>query len=152
MASKTNVDPRLLELMPHRPPMLLIQHLIQVNETGADAALCIDNNCVFFEEGKGVPAWIGLEYMGQTAALIAGYQLAQGLVSPHLGFVLGTRRYRAKLPYFLPGSRLSVSCRQLALVGDSLANFACEIQPQGTDEVFATASLAVIRKDIDSNA
>ena len=144
-------DKRVLELLPHRPPMLLIQRLIAVSANSSDAELSISSDSPFFEHGRGVPAWIGLEYMGQTAALIAGYQLEQGLVEPHLGFVLGTRRFRSTLSHFPEGAVLSVSCRQLALVGGSLANFSCEIKANDDQAPAAEAALSVIRKALPNH-
>ena len=66
----------------------------------------------FFVKEKGVPAWIGIEYMGQTAALIAGYQQQRGLTGPHLGFLLGTRRYASRTEWFEPDRVLRVTKSQ----------------------------------------
>ena len=127
-------DSRLFELIPHRPPMLLINKVLKVDEPG-----------------YGVPAWIGLEYMGQTAALIAGHQLQQGLVSPHLGFLLGTRAFKAECSYFEKGE-YSVRCEEKAIVGDGLATFDCFIEnydkTSQTIKCLATASLSVFRRQI----
>ena len=68
-------DSRLFDLIPHRPPMLLLNNVVSVNATSATSLVKVDETVSFYEPGKGVPAWIGLEYMGQTAALIAGFQL-----------------------------------------------------------------------------
>jgi len=139
-------DERLFALLPHRVPMLLINKVIDVNQNSASALVYIDQDTSFYQEGRGVPAWIGLEHMGQTAALIAGYQLENNLVKPHLGFLLGTRRYSSELEYFLPNNNLYVSCKEKAVVGDSLATFDCTICYEGSDQVLASASLSVYRQ------
>lgn len=144
-------DSRLFELIPHRPPMLLINKVLSVNETSSSSLVQIDESSSFFEEGHGVPAWIGLEYMGQTAALIAGHQLQQGLVAPHLGFLLGTRAYKAECSYFAAGE-YSVRCEEKAFVGDGLATFDCFIENYSETsqnvKCLATASLSVFRRQI----
>ena len=65
----------LSDLLPHRPPMLLVDKLIKVEADRSETEIVISSHSSFFVEDLGVPAWIGIEYMGQTAATIAGYQL-----------------------------------------------------------------------------
>jgi len=144
-------DRRLFDLIPHRPPMLLINNILQVDKTSSSARVIVDELAPFYEENKGVPAWIGLEYMGQTAALIAGHQQELGTVGPHLGFLLGTRTFKTSCDYFVPG-RYRVFCEEQALVGDGLATFTCSIEtePESASEplCLATASLSVLRRPI----
>jgi len=141
-------DPRITELIPHREPMLLINQLLEVNQNGSSASVIIDEQTPFFTKDKGVPAWIGLEYMGQTAALIAGHQVQQGVSEPHLGFLMGSRKYEATVSHFTPQSILTVECKEGALVGDSLATFNCSISDSETGNVLATAMLSVFRKPL----
>lgn len=144
-------DSRLFELLPHRPPMLLINNIIDVQETSSHAEVIIDKESAFFKAEKGVPAAIGLEYMGQTAALIAGYEkLHNSDAEIRLGFLLGSRKYECDLPYFKEGCILSIECNEGALVGESLANFNCTIRYQQSDEILARASLSVLRKPIEN--
>ena len=85
--------------------------------------------------------------MGQTAALIAGYQLKHNLVEPHLGFLLGTRKYAAQQPYFSDNKKLFVRCQEKAVVGDGLATFDCSIRLlDDMDCLLAQANLSVFRK------
>ena len=142
-------DSQLYELIPHRPPMLLINQVVSLDASSSSSLVTIDDAAPFYEHGKGVPAWIGLEYMGQTAALIAGYQRQQGLVGPHLGFLLGTRAFKTQCDYFKFGV-LTVKCTEKALVGDGLATFDCSIEdsdPQNTSPL-AVASLSVFRRPL----
>lgn len=139
-------DPLIYQLIPHREPMLLIDKVLHVAADSASAEVHITADSPFFMAPTGVPAWIGIEYMGQTAALIAGHQLQQGLTKPHLGFLLGTRQYQIHVPDFADGDILQVSCTQAALSGDQLAQFSCEISRGG--ELCATAKLTVFRKPV----
>lgn len=146
MLSSERFDESLYELIPHRPPMLLINKIENISQNAASAYAYIDQQAPFFEQRKGIPAYIGLEYMGQTAALIAGYQLKHNLVEPHLGFLLGTRAYNSDVDYFLEGRVLFIECKEKAVVGDSLATFDCAIRYHGEEKILATASLSVFRK------
>lgn len=136
----------LYELLPHRPPMLLINDILAVSESSASAMAVIDAESSFYESGNGVPAYVGLEYMGQTAALIAGYQLKHGLVKPHLGFLLGTRSYKTNVDYFAENTRVIVECFEKAVVGDELATFDCTIRYENETTLLVKASLSVFRK------
>ncbi len=140
-------DPLLYDLIPHREPMLLIDRVVQVAADAATAEVLIHPQASFFQPGLGVPAWIGLEYMGQTAALIAGYQLQQGLTRPHLGFLLGTRQYAMHTTWFRDGDRLLVECQQAVVTGEHLAQFQCTISRAG--DTLASAKLSVYRKPLE---
>lgn len=141
-------DPRVVKLIPHREPMLLINVLESVDQKHAKATVIIDSETPFFQQGKGVPSWIGLEYMGQTAALIAGHQVDEGLSEPHLGFLMGSRKYETTVEYFQAHSNLTIVCEEAALVGESLATFNCTISNSKTDAILATALLSVFRKPL----
>jgi len=141
-------DPNILEMIPHREPMLLINNIESVDQKSSQASVIIDSETPFYQEDKGVPAWIGLEYMGQTAALIAGHQVKEGLSEPHLGFLMGSRKYETVVEYFKPQSNLTVVCEEAALVGESLATFNCTISNSHTGAILATALLSVFRKPL----
>ncbi|MFT4630811.1 MAG: putative hotdog family 3-hydroxylacyl-ACP dehydratase [Dinoroseobacter sp.] len=144
--AKNRFDPVILQLIPHRPPMLLINRVESLDQTSSSAFVFIDSQAPFYEANLGVPSWIGLEYMGQTAALIAGFQLREGLAKPHLGLLLGTRSYTANSTYFTPNTKLLVECSQLAVVGESLITFDCTIRDYPSGQQQAQASLSVFRK------
>jgi len=143
--AQSRFDPQIFDLIPHRPPMLLINSIQSLSDSESSSIVIVDELAPFYQK-QGIPSWIGLEYMGQTAALIAGYQLRQGLVSPHLGLLLGTRKYHSDIEYFEAPSRLLIACKQAALVGESLANFDCSIQQYDSKREIARASLSVFRK------
>lgn len=141
-------DPKLFDLIPHREPMLLINKVLKVSDSSSESLVLIDSHTPFFEQTKGVPTWIGLEYMGQTSALIAGHQLQQGTVEPHLGFLMGSRQYQTQVSYFKPQKNLVVRCDEAALVGDSLATFNCVISDHATGQELASAMLSVFRRPL----
>lgn len=147
----THSQPPLLieQLIPHRAPMLLLDRLVNVTDSSASAEIDIRPDASFFTSEQGVPAWIGVEYLGQTAALIAGFQLHQGRVEPHLGLLLGTRKYVAHRPWFPPRVTLTVTCTEVAVVGQSLATFAGEIYDKQSGALYASAKLSVFRRPLE---
>lgn len=142
----TDID--LLALIPHRLPMLLLSRGISVTERSACAEVDIDAHSAFLVPGRGVPSWIGVEYMGQTAALIAGFQQQRGHMEPHLGMLLGTRRYTAGAAWFEEGTTWRVTCEEVAVVGQQLATFQCEILDRSTGIQAASARLSVFRRPL----
>ncbi|MBX2867272.1 MAG: hypothetical protein KTR18_01245 [Acidiferrobacterales bacterium] len=138
----------LYRYLPHRPPMLLLDRLLDVQSTCSEAAIQITSDSTFYIPHKGVPAWIGIEYMGQTAAAIAGYQLEAGTLAPHVGLLLGTRKYRAAIEWFAPGTDLRVRCNERGVMPGGIATFQCEIaliEASQSESVVATANLTVYR-------
>ena len=144
----------LLELLPHRAPMLLLDDAVHVDVNSGTSLIFITRDSTFCIPGKGVPAWVGLEYMGQTAALIGGFQQLHGDLEDHTGFLLGSRKFNTTLPWFAIGTTLRVYCEQSALVGHTLANFTAQIFIHGsTDEMpVATALLSVFRQPTADNS
>ena len=136
------------ELVPHRGRMLLLSRVVDVADDMARAEVDVSETSSFYLRGRGVPACIGLEYMGQTAALIAGRQLALGTLAPHTGLLLGSRRYSANREYFLDGERLTVQSKAVAIAAGGLASFHCEIKA-ADGEVIAEAMLSVLRQPLD---
>lgn len=140
-------DPEIKNLIPHREPMLLINKIGHVDEKTSSAYVYIDEDVSFYEKEKnGVAAWVGLEYMGQTAALMGGYRLREGLVEPHLGILLGTRKYTTETDCFIKGKTLYVSCKEQDMLDDNFAKFNCTISYDGEEAILATATLSIFRQ------
>ncbi len=131
--------------------MLLINKILAVSNKESSAEVFIDEETPFYEKGLGVPACIGLEFMGQTAALIAGNEAIKNPADAKLGFLLGTRKYQSTIAYFKENSILVVECTEGAMVGETLASFNCTIRYQNDPEIVAKASLSVLRKSPAEN-
>lgn len=144
----TLINAQLEKLLPHRPPMLLLDEPVHVDATMGEALVRITELSTFYIPGKGVPSWVGLEYMGQTAALIGGFQQLSGDLEDHTGFLLGSRQFKSARAWYGVGTTLRVHCRQSALVGDTLANFDAQIflHDSASELPVATAVLSVFRQ------
>ena len=136
-----SLDPQLLELLPHRPPMILLNQVISVEVSGEAVAVAdTSSGSVFYDaELGGVPACVALEYMAQTMALAVGAEQHRKGEAPKVGFVLGTRRLDVKVSVFEVGKRYVVKAT-CACTDDAVASFDCSITgPEG--EIVATATL-----------
>ena len=107
------------QVLPHRPPMILLDNFI---EAGADYAICtltITEQSPFYDAAsQTVPAYVGIEYMAQTIAAYAGASnLAKG-GAVKIGFLLGSRKYQPTVTVFKAGSTLEISAQKLVMEKD----------------------------------
>jgi predicted hotdog family 3-hydroxylacyl-ACP dehydratase len=130
-------------LLPHEPPMILLDEVLSSEETSLAAALTIRENSLFVEAG-GVPAHIGVENMAQTCGAYAGVKTLDCGEPVRLGFLLGTRRYEARVPWFRIGDYLVVSVSEMYR-DEHMGAFDCRIDRRG--EMVATAQLNVYQPE-----
>ncbi|MBX7114703.1 MAG: 3-hydroxylacyl-ACP dehydratase [Myxococcaceae bacterium] len=121
------------ELIPHRGALCLLDGVIESHGPRLRAQLTVRDDGFFFDavSGGGVPAWVGLEYMAQTAAAHVGVEQRLAGSAPRVGFLLGTRRYRCNVPVFTPGTVLTVSVERVALSHEGLAAYEARIEGAG---------------------
>ena len=134
------------DLLPHRPPMVLIDEVesFDFEKKRLVARVTITEKQLFYTAG-GVPNWVAIEYMAQTAAALVGYydrHVAPGQpVRP--GLLLGTRKLDLKLERFEAGKTYHVVAEN-AFSDSDAASFVCRIEDD-TGETVATANLNAYR-------
>ncbi|MBI2241907.1 MAG: 3-hydroxylacyl-ACP dehydratase [Magnetospirillum gryphiswaldense] len=132
------------ELLPHAPPMLLLDEVLVCDDQGSRAAVTIGPGFPFIEP-SGVPAHVGIEFMAQTCGLWAGGRARVHGRPARLGYLLGTRRYRALEPFFPLGARLEVSA-QIVFLDGGMGVFDCRVEDRnGT--VLAEAQVNVFQPE-----
>ncbi len=131
------------ELVPHAGRMSLLSRIVEYDEDWLLAEIDVNRESMFADD-RGVPAWVGLEYMAQAIAAYAGLQeRIQGGV-PKIGFLLGSRNYSSSGDYFAHGHTFQVRV-VLDMVADNGLNvFNCELEGNGTR---ATAMVNVFQPD-----
>ena len=132
------------DLLPHGRPMLLLDEALSCDSEGACAAVIIRPDHLFARP-EGVPAHVGIEFMAQTCGLWAGGFAKRQGGAVRLGFLLGSRRYKAARPFFPFGERLEVTAR-LVFLDQGMGVFDCRIA-DGAGEVLAEAQLSVYQPD-----
>ena len=96
------------DLIPHRPPMLLLDHILTMTENQLWALVSIQEDTMFCDS-QGVPACLGIEYLAQAAAAFFSLRsMYWRQVSPRPGMLVGSRKYQANAPYFVTGAVLIV--------------------------------------------
>ena len=135
--------PRLADLVPHRAPMLLLDELIDSDDTGATCAVTSRANSMFAEGGS-VPAWVALEYCAQCVAVFAGLQAQKRGEPPRLGLLVSAREITLETDTFSPGDRLVVQVRHE--FGEvRVGRFECSVTRAG--QPVAKASLSVYQPE-----
>lgn len=136
------------ELLPHRPPMVLIDAVesFDPEQKTLTARVAITPKQIFyFGERDGVPNWVAIEYMAQTSAALAGcYDKHVNPDQPaRPGLLLGTRKLDLKLARFEAGRIYHVTASNAFWDADAAA-FECSIRDEA-GEVVATATLNAYR-------
>lgn len=128
------------ELLPHAPPMVLLDRVLEAGGEHLIAGLTIRADSEFCREGR-VGAWVGIEYMAQAVAAWSGWQARLRGEPVRVGFLLGTRRFEALIPEYAMGDCLEVYVEREFQADNGLARFRAEIRRGET--LCAQASISV---------
>ncbi|NKB58322.1 MAG: hypothetical protein GKS00_18505 [Alphaproteobacteria bacterium] len=128
-------------LLPHSGAMVLIGEPAASGEGWSEATVRVAEDSLFYRPGKGVPSWVGAEYMAQTIALYAGIGARQAGRDIQIGLLLGSRRYNVRTEYFQLGSHLRIHVSEV-WQDSQMAVFDCTIEDR---ERLAEAQLNVFR-------
>ncbi|HWY14484.1 MAG TPA: hypothetical protein VNX86_05000 [Rhizomicrobium sp.] len=128
------------ELIVHRPPMRLLDRIVACSESEVVAEACVRADNLFFESGRGLPAYVGLEMMAQAIAVIDGKKRQNNGQPAKIGFLLGCRRYAPRTAIFAEGTLLTVSAKK---VFDDGAMFAFDCRIDDEEGEVAIANLKV---------
>lgn len=133
--------PALHTILPHRPPMILIDELLECSERTVTCGVTVRAGAPFVVDGR-VPALISVEYFAQTVAAFCGYHGRERPDDFAMGMLLGTRELELRVDYFQVGDALTIA--GMEQWGDGrLAQFNCEVR-RG-DEVLARAAITVLQ-------
>jgi predicted hotdog family 3-hydroxylacyl-ACP dehydratase len=89
----------ILELIPQRPPFVMISRLIHADGSTATSCLDIREDNIFVDNGKFQESGL-IEHIAQTAAAMNGYQAMVSGKPVRIGYLGGIKNLRI---YALPG-------------------------------------------------
>ena len=129
----------LAEILPHRPPMVLIDEVVDFDEASRSLVAAVT------VRERWCGNWVAIEYMAQAAAALAGlFDRLQDPTRPaRPGFLLGTRRLALEIPAFEVGRRYLVRAVN-EFADDEAASFSCTMTDEDGSPV-ATAILNAFR-------
>lgn len=136
------------DLLPHKPPMVLLDQVLGYDATTLCAAYTITQASLFME-AEGVPVHVGLEYMAQSCAAWAGAIACEAGKPISIGFLVGTRQFRAYVSHFRVGDRLAITATQIYR-DEQMGSFDCRIEIDGA--LAAEARLNVYQPSVEEIA
>ncbi|AQS38479.1 putative 3-hydroxylacyl-(acyl carrier protein) dehydratase [Shewanella psychrophila] len=132
------------DVIPHRDPMILIDRLISHETDSLLTQVDIDELSPYFDtELNGVPNYVGIEYMAQSIAALAGVEAKSRGDIIRVGFLLGTRKLQMHIPHYQLGKSYQTRVTRLYQEESGLAVFDCQIFHQET--LVATANVNVFQ-------
>ncbi len=133
--------PPIAALLPHAPPMLLLDEVLDHGTDTITTAVTIRCDHPFFDTvAASVPCHVGIELMAQTCGAYAGLRAQSEGRPPSLGFLLGTRKYSCTVRRFGIGDRMEVRATVVYLDGE-MGVFDCRICIKAVE--IASAQLTV---------
>ncbi|MFI4967105.1 MAG: 3-hydroxylacyl-ACP dehydratase [Gammaproteobacteria bacterium] len=134
--------PPIAELLPHRGSAVLLDAVVEDNADDIRARVRIGPQHPYFEPGRGVPVWVGIELMSQAIAAHSGLSSRRSKAPPKKGMLLGTRRFEAATAYFMEGAELLVEARREFGGDNEITACVCNISSGG--ETLATATIIIV--------
>jgi len=116
------------KILRHRQPMIFLDAILESSDRNLIACVRIREGIPFFEPKRGVPVWVGLEYMAQSIAALAGIRACQRNNQIPLGMIIGCRNYTCNTGMFAPDSELRISISELVVEENGFGVFDCNIK------------------------
>lgn len=134
------------DVIPHRPPMRLIDRLHSQAAMQVTTTAQVNPQSGFYDVAAGgVPGWVGLEYMAQTAAVWIGLRDHQAGRTPEPAFLVSARQYQAYEPVFPAGSHFFIDV-SVKLMDANIVSFVGKIYDD-SGKVWADALFTAFRPD-----
>lgn len=140
--------PPLVELLPHRPPMLLLRGIRShgKGETVCTARFDGSDAALFDGDGEGVPSTLALELVAQAMAVHDGLlRRAENRPAASRGLLLGSRRFDLRARTLPVGEELRVMVTGEAAAGASggLVRFDGQVK-NSRGELLASGDVTVL--------
>ena len=132
----------ILSVVPQAPPMVLIDEMLEREDGRIVVGVTVRADALFFQAGRGVPAHISLEWMAQACAAYAGAEARDNNSPIKIGFLLGTRDFRARRTWLAEGERFRIEAR-LVYHDDEIGNLTCWVGDPAGGPPLVEASLTV---------
>ncbi|WP_028769330.1 thioester dehydrase [Shewanella fidelis] len=154
--AKALAEQDVADFIPHREPMILISKLLAHGEDTLLTQTDISASSPYFDNKlNGVPNYVGIEYMAQSIAALAGVEAHMRNDIIRVGFLLGSRKLQMHISHFAAGQSYQTRVTRLYQEDSGLAVFDCQIlhnqvvvaeanvnvfQPQDTQAYIADAT------------
>lgn len=142
------IDLPAIELLPHRPPMLLVEGILEVDEENQyilASARCSSHDLLYDSKLNGVQPMAAVEIQAQAIGLFCGYSdKLKGRKPASMGKLLSIKHYKAHVPVLPIEAPLQVEARGV-LHTPPVGVFACKICCG--EQLLAESEITVLRED-----
>ena len=132
------------DYLPHRPPLLLIDDIVEVDDRRAVCRTTIHPDCVFAIDGAVHPSAM-IEFVAQVCAIYVGVLSARDGDPPRLGLIMACREVDLPADGFAVGDELTIVATKV-FGQKQLAAFTGTVSRGG--ELCATVQLSVIDAEL----
>ena len=120
------------EYVPHSAPMVLIDRIVDFDQSSLVAEFSVSPDSRFYQSDiSGIESWVGVEYMAQAIAALAGIRAFLVNQPVNLGFLLGTRKLELFQKQFNNNQTYTVQIKELYMDDSGLGSFDCSIMHNG---------------------
>ena len=144
---------KLIELLPHKSKMFLLDHLVQHDTTARtleSISLVTKENIFYDEEIGGVPSYVAFELIAQSISALSGvtgYEIGR---KPKPGFLLSLINYSANVPIFKAGTSIHVKIKKVDEMENILTYFG-EAFSSENPETPAISTMVTVMETEDLN-
>lgn len=135
-------DSELFELIPQRPPIVMVDRLYNVTDEGAETGLTIRATNIFLHNGRLQEPGL-IEHIAQSAAAFAGFKGYAAGNEPRLGYIGELKKLRfLRLPEL--GQTLNTTLRVL---GEAVGVTLLAAETKVGDEMVAEGQMKIFLKE-----
>lgn len=121
-------EQNIADFIPHRAPMILIDKIIRHQQDALETEVQITPQSAYFDEQRqAVPNYVGIEYMAQSIAALAGVEAKLRRDKIRVGFLLGSRKLALHTAQYELNRRYRTQVKRLYQEESGLAVFDCQI-------------------------
>jgi predicted hotdog family 3-hydroxylacyl-ACP dehydratase len=137
--------PPLVDLLPHDPPMVLLDAISAFGEIDIECTVTVAEGAPFVRDGK-VAAVVALEYMAQASGVFLGIMAFSESGRIKRGYLLGAREMELDADYFHVGDTLRVFSKHVWGKED-MASFDCLVTRNDRRVAWATLNILIADED-----
>ena len=139
-----NVFPPIVDLVPHAPPTVALDELLDWSEGRAHARVVLRDDSLLVRDG-GADSIVTLEHMAQTVAACLGYAAFRSGIGVRVGMVVACRRFTIVRPRLRTGERLDVrvACQRAT---DDISSFEGEVRDE-RGELVSSALMTLVHAE-----
>ncbi len=121
-------EQNIADFIPHRAPMILIDKIISHQTDELETEVTITPQSAYFDDKhQAVPNYVGIEYMAQSIAALAGVEAKLRNDKIRVGFLLGSRKLVLHIKQYALNRSYRTRVKRLYQEESGLAVFDCQI-------------------------